>query len=529
MRFSPANLVASNACQISAAHPEPEMTSAGFTDSALFGSFLRQQIPSEPGKTASSETPREPAAEESAAEGSALASALAGQKFAASSGSVPVTNPPGVSPNARPALPQGVRQIPWSAATPTDRTGDAAKPAEAENAAASKEPNALLVSDGSAGEIGNATPALEADASSGPAALAAQTLAVPSASAPTAGHSVPDRLEERSERETSGPKHKCDPTEKTRPVTADGGLSRPSHAVGSPDAAASTITAIPAAQSGTAGGFSTPSHQNSPVQSTSLSQQTSPGHSASSLLQPATPRASRTEADGTTPNLSEKEAAPADLSGLRIPVHNTQTVPAAATSVRTFEGRHGAGAPAANGQHGSSTVSAAGATQAVPLLQGTGLTGYGVSGHRSVTGADQSLRPSATLERMDAADAPRLLESSSQKLTVGVRDAGLGWIEIRTHAVAGQVAATLATGSHEAQAVLAAELPSIRSTLINQHVALRSLGAEQFSASSGGGGTGSNSSDSGNPVRQPLLKSKWDPPPAQSDAGENLSYINVRV
>ncbi|HZZ40455.1 MAG TPA: hypothetical protein VFE06_15070 [Acidobacteriaceae bacterium] len=131
---------------------------------------------------------------------------------------------------------------------------------------------------------------------------------------------------------------------------------------------------------------------------------------------------------------------------------------------------------------------------------------------------------------MDAAAPPRILASSPQNLAVGVRDAGLGWIEIRTHAVAGQVAATLASGNHEAHAAIAAELPAIRDTLMSQHVALRSLSAERYPASSGGGGSASNPPDSGNPTRQSFVKSKGDAPSAYNEAeGEDLSYISVRV
>jgi flagellar hook-length control protein FliK len=131
---------------------------------------------------------------------------------------------------------------------------------------------------------------------------------------------------------------------------------------------------------------------------------------------------------------------------------------------------------------------------------------------------------------MDAAAPPRLLESSPQKLVVGVRDAGLGWVEIRTHAAAGQVAATLATGSQDAHAALAAALPAIRDTLANQHIAVHSLSAEQFPASSGGDSSASHAPDSGSADRQSFVKPKGDSLPEAGEAeGESLSYINVRV
>ncbi|HEY1810231.1 MAG TPA: hypothetical protein VGG42_16835 [Acidobacteriaceae bacterium] len=131
---------------------------------------------------------------------------------------------------------------------------------------------------------------------------------------------------------------------------------------------------------------------------------------------------------------------------------------------------------------------------------------------------------------MDSAAPPRVLDSSPQNLAVGIRDAGLGWIEIRTHAIGGQVAATLASGTHEAHAALAAELPAIRDTLMNQHVALHSLNAERFPASSGGGGSAADTSDSGSSSRSSFVKPKANTPSARSEAeGESLSYISVRV
>jgi flagellar hook-length control protein FliK len=131
---------------------------------------------------------------------------------------------------------------------------------------------------------------------------------------------------------------------------------------------------------------------------------------------------------------------------------------------------------------------------------------------------------------MDSASPPRVLESSPQKLAVGIRDAGLGWIEIRTHAIGGHVAATLASGTQEAHTAIAAELPAIRDTLVNQHIALHSLSAERFSTSSGGGGSGTDTADSGQPARSPSTKEKAEPPSAQNEAeGASLSYISVRV
>jgi hypothetical protein len=189
--------------------------------------------------------------------------------------------------------------------------------------------------------------------------------------------------------------------------------------------------------------------------------------------------------------------------------------------------KHAVGLPAADRQSGGASVPIA-AMQSATTLQGKGVVSSVVPAHRSGTGSDL-LSPGAALERMDAAAPPRVLESTPQNLTVGIRDAGLGWIEIRTHAIAGQVAATLASGTHEAHAAIAAELPAIRDTLTNQHVAVHSLGAERFPTSSGGGSAGRSSDEGGRGYHSPV-PAKGNAPSVQSEAeAENLSYISVRV
>jgi flagellar hook-length control protein FliK len=100
---------------------------------------------------------------------------------------------------------------------------------------------------------------------------------------------------------------------------------------------------------------------------------------------------------------------------------------------------------------------------------------------------------------MDGAAAPRVIESSPQRLAVGVRDAGLGWVEIRTHAAGGQVGAVVGTTSMASQQAVAAELPSMRVFLEGQQVRLGHLAAENFSAMGGDGrGNPSENQASGN-------------------------------
>jgi flagellar hook-length control protein FliK len=133
---------------------------------------------------------------------------------------------------------------------------------------------------------------------------------------------------------------------------------------------------------------------------------------------------------------------------------------------------------------------------------------------------------------MDSAAAPVVTESSPQRLAVGVRDAGLGWVEIRTHAAAGQVSAVLTATSSEAQAALTAHLPEVREYLAGQQVHLDQLSSERRSPGDGessGREQGGNAGNAQN-VTQEARKQSSDAAMFGGDANEeSLSYINVRV
>lgn len=138
---------------------------------------------------------------------------------------------------------------------------------------------------------------------------------------------------------------------------------------------------------------------------------------------------------------------------------------------------------------------------------------------------------SATFERMDAAEAPQVLESAPHRLAVGVQSGGLGWVEIHTSSTAGQVSATVASGSAESHSAIAAQLPTVREFLAGEHVRIDHLGSERFSSSSGGEG-GSQGRPSGHESGQSSRSMEpQTPAPAslQEPEWERLSYISVRV
>lgn len=141
------------------------------------------------------------------------------------------------------------------------------------------------------------------------------------------------------------------------------------------------------------------------------------------------------------------------------------------------------------------------------------------------------ISPSAALERMDAAAAPQVMESTPQRLAVGVHNAGLGWVEIRTSSTAGQVSATLSTGSAESHSALAAQLPAVREYLAGEQIHVDYLAAERFSQSAGDQGGSSRDPSRNEGARQETTVQQQSSPGASSadvDA-EGLSYINVRV
>jgi flagellar hook-length control protein FliK len=133
---------------------------------------------------------------------------------------------------------------------------------------------------------------------------------------------------------------------------------------------------------------------------------------------------------------------------------------------------------------------------------------------------------------MDSAGAPQVIENSSRRLAVGVRNADLGWVEIRTSNAAGQVSATVATSSVESHNVVLAQLPSVREYLAGQQVRVDHLASESFSPSSGHreASPGDQFRDGGGArnTKAPEQAIKARTSVADPDA-ESLSYINVRV
>jgi len=142
------------------------------------------------------------------------------------------------------------------------------------------------------------------------------------------------------------------------------------------------------------------------------------------------------------------------------------------------------------------------------------------------------LPASAPFDRMDSAAVPQTMESTPQRLSVGVQSPELGWVEVRTSRDAGQLSATLATGSVESHSALSTQLPSVRDYLAEHHVHVDTLGSERFSQPSGGGQEGfSGESHPGHSAQQRQFYEETSAPATSaSDADPDpVSYISVRV
>jgi flagellar hook-length control protein FliK len=132
---------------------------------------------------------------------------------------------------------------------------------------------------------------------------------------------------------------------------------------------------------------------------------------------------------------------------------------------------------------------------------------------------------------MDGAAAPQVIESTPQKLSVGLHSGGLGWVEVHTSSSGGQIAATLASGTPEAHHAIASQLPAVREFLAGEHLRVDALASERFSASAGG--QGGSSGDHGGDGGGRSARSQQQDRPAQTSVAEmdwdEMSYINVRA
>jgi hypothetical protein len=82
-------------------------------------------------------------------------------------------------------------------------------------------------------------------------------------------------------------------------------------------------------------------------------------------------------------------------------------------------------------------------------------------------------------QHLDQASEPVVLRADTGRVTVGVHDTSLGWVEIKAQGSAGQVSASLVAASSQTHASLTSQLPGLTQFLSERHVRIDHLGVEQ--------------------------------------------------
>ena len=131
-----------------------------------------------------------------------------------------------------------------------------------------------------------------------------------------------------------------------------------------------------------------------------------------------------------------------------------------------------------------------------------------------------------------------VMSAGPNRVAVGLHDPALGWVEIKTQFVGGQIAAALVTSSSQSHQTLAAQLPSMAQFLAEREVRVSNIAVHhQATGSALGDTTGSghqgkqNAQESGEDERSEISSHV---PRAASDSGTEaieaigpLSYISV--
>jgi hypothetical protein len=115
--------------------------------------------------------------------------------------------------------------------------------------------------------------------------------------------------------------------------------------------------------------------------------------------------------------------------------------------------------------------------------------------HTQPAAAVTTGNPYQRLDQISSAAAgPSILSAGTNRMTVGLHDPALGWVEIKTQLTAGQVAAALSTTSSQTHHDLAAQLPLLAQFLSDREVKVSSLAVDQQNP----GGSESNPGSSRN-------------------------------
>jgi hypothetical protein len=150
-------------------------------------------------------------------------------------------------------------------------------------------------------------------------------------------------------------------------------------------------------------------------------------------------------------------------------------------------------------------------------------------------------------QRLDQASEPVVLRADSNRVTVGVHDTSLGWVEIKAQGSIGQISASLVAASSQTHSSLANQLPALTQFLSERHVRVDHLGVEQnleggrgqsgrqeaegqANQGESGGAENAERSKSNDVVSSPImLPGRIASGEAVFPDGTPLSYISVRA
>lgn len=99
--------------------------------------------------------------------------------------------------------------------------------------------------------------------------------------------------------------------------------------------------------------------------------------------------------------------------------------------------------------------------------------------HTQPAAAIAAGNPYQRLDQIASVAGPSILSAGTNRMTVGLHDPALGWVEIKTQLTAGQVAAALSTTSSQTHHSLAAQLPLLAQFLSDREVKVSSLAVDQ--------------------------------------------------
>ena len=257
-----------------------------------------------------------------------------------------------------------------------------------------------------------------------------------------------------------------------------------------------------------------------------------PSTASPSGVQAARPAAATNAADPVHAASTPAETSSAGEAALRASVHGSaaSASPAAPLGTAVTAAHHQSFSLAGLG----ASASAASGITPPPAAAWSVTTPHGIlsaaEAHPSVTPVSAAHAGDA-FERMDTVAAPQVLAGTPQRLSVGVRDAGLGWVEIHTRTSAGEVSAALVTPSAAIHTAISAQLPAIRDYLGGQQVRVDHLTSEQYAASSGGSENSSGNQPQAKENHEPsasAIRSSLTEQLSESER-QPLSWIDVRV